>query len=43
MKGMLLEGGDWIQLAKIRDKWWNIVNTAMDLPVPFKTRNVLIS
>jgi hypothetical protein len=43
MKGMRCEAVDWIQLARIRDKWRSLVNTVMDLPAPFKVRNVLIN
>jgi hypothetical protein len=28
------EGVDWIHLAQDRDKWWNVVNTVMNLRVP---------
>jgi len=25
---------DWIELAQDRDRWWVLVNTEMNLPVP---------
>lgn len=28
-------------LAQDRDKWWTLVNTAMNITVPQKTRNFL--
>jgi len=27
-------GVEWIDLAQDRDKWWAVVNTAMNLQVP---------
>jgi hypothetical protein len=27
-------GMDWIELAKDRDRWWALVNAAMNLRVP---------
>jgi len=28
------EGGDWMELAQDRDRWWSLVNTVMNLRVP---------
>jgi len=28
------EAGDWINLARIRDKWWAVVNTVTNIRVP---------
>jgi len=28
------EPGDWINLARIRDKWWAVVNTVTNFRVP---------
>jgi len=30
------EGVDWIHLVQDRDHWWAVVNTVMNLPVPYK-------
>jgi hypothetical protein len=27
-------GVDWIHWAQDRDRWWDVVNTVMNLPVP---------
>ena len=27
-------GGDWMELAQDRDRWWELVNTVMNLRVP---------
>jgi hypothetical protein len=40
---MGLEDGYWIQLAKDRDRWRVLVNTVMNLPVPYKAGNFLTS
>jgi len=29
-----MEGMDWIDLARDRDRWWALVNSAMKLQVP---------
>jgi hypothetical protein len=29
-----MEGMDWIDLAKNRDRWWTLVNAVMNLWVP---------
>jgi hypothetical protein len=34
---------DWIQLARVRDQWHDLVNTVMKLWVPLKARNFLTS
>ena len=26
-------GGDWMELAQDRDRWWALVNTVMNFPV----------
>jgi hypothetical protein len=28
------EGVDWIHLSQVRDQWWAVVNTVMNLRVP---------
>jgi hypothetical protein len=28
------EGVDWIHVAQVRDQWWAVVNTVMNLRVP---------
>jgi hypothetical protein len=38
-----LEGVDWIHLALYRCSWRHLVNMAMELLVPYKTRNFLTS
>jgi hypothetical protein len=35
------EGVDWMQLAQDRDQWWGLVNTIMNLRVPWKCRKFL--
>jgi len=37
------EGLDWMQLAQDRDQWWALVNTVMNLRVPWKPENFLTS
>jgi len=27
-------GGDWVELARDRDRWWELVNTVMNFRVP---------
>jgi len=27
-------GGDWMELAQVRDRWWELVNTVMNFRVP---------
>jgi len=34
---------DWINLALARDKWRAVVNTEMELQIPYKTENFLTS
>jgi hypothetical protein len=34
LKEIRCEGGDWIKLARDRDRWWAVVNTAMNFRVP---------
>jgi hypothetical protein len=29
-------GGDWIELAQDRDRWWALVGTVKNLRVPYK-------
>jgi hypothetical protein len=36
-------GMDWIELAQDRDRWREIVNTVMNLQVPYKVGNLLTS
>jgi hypothetical protein len=35
-----LEGVDWIHLAQDRDLWWVLVNSVMNLRVPYKAGNL---
>jgi len=35
------EGVDWMQLAQDRDQWWTLVNTPMNLWVPWKAMSFL--
>jgi hypothetical protein len=37
------EGVDWMHLAQDRDQWWALVNMVMNLWVPQKAENFLIS
>jgi hypothetical protein len=34
---------DWIHLAQDRDQWWAVVNTVMNLWVPYNVGNFSIS
>jgi hypothetical protein len=34
---------DWIQLPQDRDQWWVLVNTVMDLHIPYKAGNFFTS
>ena len=34
-------GMDWIDLAQGRDRWWTLVNSVMNLGVPYNARNFL--
>jgi len=35
------EGVDWMNLSQDRDKWWDLMNTVMNLWVPWKAVNFL--
>jgi hypothetical protein len=37
------EGMDWFQLAENKDQWLVLVNTEMNLRVPYRARNFLTS
>jgi hypothetical protein len=34
---------DWIDLAEVRDRWWALVNVAVNLQVPQNAGNFVIS
>jgi hypothetical protein len=34
---------DWIHLAQNRVQWWSLVNTVMNLPVPFLDKRATVS
>jgi hypothetical protein len=36
-----LKGVDWIHLAQHKDRWWDFVNTVINIRVPQKARNFL--
>ena len=36
-------GMDWIDLAKDKDKWWAVVDAAMNLRVPYSAKNLFTS
>jgi len=36
-------GMDWIDLAKERDRWWNLVNAEINFWVPYNAGNFLTS
>jgi len=36
-------GMEWIDLARERDRWRNVVNAVMNLRVPYNARNFLTS
>jgi hypothetical protein len=36
------ESMDWIDVAQDRDRWWALVNVAMNLRVPLNAGNFLI-
>jgi hypothetical protein len=40
LKGMEYDGVGWIHLSQNRDKWRAVVNTALNLWVPQKARNL---
>jgi hypothetical protein len=33
LRGIGREGVEWIHLAQVRDRWWSVVNTVMNLRV----------
>jgi hypothetical protein len=33
------DGVDWIVLAQVRDKWWTLVNSVLNLGVPHNSGN----
>jgi len=43
LKEIVREGVDWVHVAQDRDQWWDLVNTIINLWVPLKAENVLIS
>jgi hypothetical protein len=36
-------GMDWIELAQDRDRWWALLNAAMNLRIPYNVENFLTS
>ena len=36
-------GGDWMELAQDRDRWWALVDMVMNIQVPLSTGNFLTS
>jgi hypothetical protein len=34
---------DWIRLSEDRDQWWAVVNTVMDLWVPYEAGNFSVN